>query len=103
MIGSMNLPWFPLMHRQSKNFPAMGSNNHIATGYYLKCMDILLSKVKQKPPTVFPPDSTQRTWNKHVNTEWLKMRDLDTRGNVVEVHNQVFSYMNSNNCPSIAK
>ena len=58
---AMNLPWFPLMHIQSENFPGMGSNNHLATGRYLKCMAILLSKVKQKPPTVFPPDITQRT------------------------------------------
>ena len=81
----------------------MGSDNHIAMVRYLKCIAIFLSKVKQKPPTVFPPESTQRTWNKSLNTEWLKMRDLDTRCNAIEVRNQVCSYMNSNNCPSMAK
>ena len=91
------------MHIQSENFPGMGSNNHIATGRYLKCMGILLNKVQQKPPTVFPPDTTQHTWNKSLNKEWLKLRELDTEGNAVELRERVHTYMNSTNCPGIAK
>ena len=76
----MNIPWFPLMVIVSENFPGMGSNNHLATGRYLKLMGLLLNNVKQKAPIQFPPNNTQRTWNKNLNIEWLRLRDLDTHG-----------------------
>ena len=81
----------------------MGSNNHVAIGRYLKCMGLLLNKVKQIPPTVFPPDSTQRTWNKPLNIEWLKLRELDTEGDAVELPARVHRYMSSTVCPAIGK
>ena len=68
-IRSMNIPWFPLMVIVSENFPGMGSNNHLVTGRYLKLMGLLLNNIKQKAPIQFPPNNTQRTWNKNLNIE----------------------------------
>ena len=58
----------------SENVPGMGSNNHIATGRYLKLLGILLRNIKQKPSIEFPPSETQHTWNKSLNIEWLWFR-----------------------------
>ena len=87
----------------SENFPGMGSNNHIATGRYLKLPGILLRNFKQKPLIEFPPSETQRTWNKALNIEWLWLRDLDTHGNAVEIRDRVSTYMKSDDCPSVTK
>ena len=102
-ISSMNIPWFPLMVIVSENFPGMASNNHLATGRYLKLMGLLLNNVKQKAPIQFPPNNTQRTWNKNLNIEWLRLRDLDTHGSAEKVRERVSTYMMSNKCPPISK
>ena len=60
-ISCMSLSWFPLMCIASENFPGMESNNHLATGRFLKLLGLLSKNVEQKPSTEFPPNETQRT------------------------------------------
>ena len=64
-------------------------------------MTELLSKMKQDSPIVFPPNDTQKNWNKRFNMEWLKLRNLDSSGNATELRTRVKSYMDSDNCPKI--
>ena len=48
-------------------------------------MGLLLNNVKQKVLIKFPPNNTQRTWNKNLNIKWLQLRDLDTHGSAQKV------------------
>ena len=102
-ISCMNLSWFPLMCIASENFPGMGSNNHLATGRFLKLLGLLLENVKQKAPTEFPPNETQHTWNKALNIEWLRLRDLDVHGSAKELRERVSTYITSDDCPTVTK
>ena len=102
-IEIMNLKWFPLMKIVNEKFPGMGSENHIAVGRYIKLMGLNLKNVVTTHPMIFPPESTQKNWNKKFNFEWLKVRDLDTEGDATILRNRVESYMKSNDCPPIKK
>ena len=102
-IAKMKLSWFRLIPIKSEKFPGMGSDNFLAVGRYMKIMSGILNKTKEESATVFPPDDTQNMWNKKLNTEWLKLRELDTTGNATEIRNRVKSFMGSQNCPKIKK
>ena len=102
-IDVMNVPWFPLMKITNEKFPGMGSENQIAVGRYLKLMGLCLKNLVTTPPMIFPPDSTQKNWNKKFNFEWLKIRDLDTQGDANTLRNRVEVYMTSSDCPPIKK
>ena len=56
IISSLNIPWFTLTPILSENFPGMGCNSHIAIGRYLKIMGLNLKNIKEKRPTIFPPN-----------------------------------------------
>ena len=103
LIDDMNVPWFPLMNIMNEKFPGMGSENQIAVGRYLKVMGLNLKNIVTTPPMIFPPDSTQKSWNKKFNHEWLKIRDLDTQGDATTLRNRVEDYMKSSDCPPIKK
>ena len=102
-IEIMNQKWFPLMKIVNEKFAGMGSENHIAVGRYIKLMGLNLKNVVTTHPMIFPPESTQKNWNKKFNFEWLKVRDLDTEGDATMLRNRVESYMKSNDCPPIKK
>ena len=102
-IGMLKLSWFRLIPVKSEKFPGMGSDNFLAVGRYMKIMSEILNKTKEESPTVFPPDDTQKMWNKKLNTEWLKLRELDTTGTATEIRNRVKTFMDSHNCPEIKK
>ena len=102
-IELLNISWFPLMVVKSERFPGFGSENYIALGRYLKILGLHLKYVTSKPPTVFPPDSTQASWNKNLNVEWLKLRDLDSTGDAGTVRERVSEYVQSENCPTISR
>ena len=88
---------------KSEKFPGFGSENHIALGRYLKILGLHLKYVTNKPPTVSPPDSTQASWNKNLNVEWLKLRDLDSTGDARAVREIISEYMQNENCPTISR
>ena len=99
LIDNMNVPWFPLMNIMNEKFPGMGSENQIAVGRYLKVMGLNLKNIVTTSPMISPPDSTQKSWNKKFNHEWLKIRDLDTQGDATTLRNRVEVYMKSSDCP----
>ena len=66
-------------------------------------MVLNLKNVVTTPPMIFPPESTQKNWNKKFNFEWLKVRDLVTEGDATILRNRVEAYMKSNDCPPIKK
>ena len=62
-----------------------------------------MENVKQKAPTEFPPNETQHTWNKALNIEWLRLRDLDVHGSAKELRERVSTYITSDDCPTVTK
>ena len=60
-IESLNIPWFSLIVIKSEKFPGMGAENHLALGRFLKILGLYLKYVKEKTPTIFPPESTQQS------------------------------------------
>ena len=101
-IESLNIPWFSLMVVKSEKFPGMGAENHLALGRFLKILGLYLKYVKEKTPTIFPPESTQQSWNKSLNIEWLKMRNLETKGDASTVRERVKKNMLREDCPPIS-
>ena len=99
-IDNLHLSWFPLLRIKSENFPGTGSENFIAIGRYLKFLASYLQRTEETLPTVFPPNSTQQSWTKKLNFEWLKLRNLSTSGSALELRERVQFYMNDPNCPS---
>ena len=99
-IDNLHLSWFPLLRIKSENFPGIGSENYIAIGRYMKILATYLQQTKESSPIVFPPDSTQKSWTKQLNLEWLKLRNLPTNGKAIELRERVQMYMNDPNCPS---
>ena len=101
-IECLNIPWFSMMVIKNEKFPGMGAENHIALGRFMKILGLYLKYVKEKIRTVFPPDSTQQSWNKSLNMEWLRLRDLDTNGDAATVRERVRQNILREDCPPIS-
>jgi len=99
----MNLPWFPLIQYKTDKFASYSCSNHIALGRYLKshCCDIIA--LKEPDPVELPPQAQQSQWNKVFNYSWLALRDLDTKGNYLELRERVAKWMVDPECPSPSK